>query len=395
MIEEKIENNINGEYIRTIKGEIVKSKSEAIIANYLFTHGIDYIYERVYSEIMDDNSAYKPDFTLDLAGQNVYIEYFGLNSEHYNYIRNLKENYHKMYNNKFISLDSNDSNNLEEILNLKLRDIGFVYRMKSDEEIYDQILSNNPLSQLYPFKNFIFDCIECIKSSLKRDDYFQIVENYLDELDVNEKEEGYIQFKYINDFYKFYQKYLYGTENYKFDYSDLLYYSNKYVSSLSNNNVLKFEYIIIDEYQDISKDRYELAKNTADRNNAKVFAVGDDWQSIYAFSGSRIDYIYNFSSYFKSSKLFRITNTYRNSQELIDISGKFIMKNEKQISKELISNKHLLNPVKFVKFDSSIDIAYDGKKFVGYQEYDALRKLILKIHSLNPVHNILVLGRNN
>jgi len=178
-----------------------------------------------------------------------------------------------------------------------------------------------------------------------------------------------------------------------------LHYSNKYINEIPINSKLNFDYIIIDEYQDISKDRYELAKKTADKNNSKVFAVGDDWQSIYAFSGSRIDYIYRFNDYFKSSKMFRITNTYRNSQELIDTSGDFIMKNKSQISKTLISNKHILNPIKFVMFDSTNDIASndedDVERFKGYQEYKCLENLILEIHEENPNHSILVVGRTN
>ena len=201
----------------------------------------------------------------------------------------------------------------------------------------------------------MYKCIEHIKQSKKRDRYYQIVDEYINTLNDEEKEKAIRQFYYINEFYKFYQKRLYGIEEYCFDYADLLYYASKYIDNISNDCGLNFEYIIIDEYQDISQERYELAKKTAIKNNSKVFAVGDDWQSIYAFSGSRIDYIYNFNKYFTSSKMFRITNTYRNSQELINTSGEFIMRNPNQIKKKLISSKHISNPIKLVYFDSSTD----------------------------------------
>ena len=398
LIEDRIYKYTTLEQPQTIKGEVVRSVAEVTIANFLFTHGIDYEYEKVYDEVMDDNSIYKPDFTLELAGEEVYIEYFGMNDYRYNIIKKAKEEYHRNHHNKFISLDRIPLDILDERLDEELQKMGFTYNKKTSEEIYSQILDNNPLSQLYPFKELIYNCIETIKQSLKRDEYKSIVNNYLDTLRSDEKEDSARQFYYINKFYQFYQKKLYGSEEYRFDYSDLLYYSNKYINDISNNNTLNFEYIIIDEYQDISKDKYELAKKTADKNNSKVFAVGDDWQSIYAFSGSRIDYIYNFSKYFNSSKMFRITNTYRNSQELIDISGQFIMKNKSQIEKDLISKKHILDPIKFVEYDSSNEIAeydYNGEKFYGYQEYKCLEDLILKIHKENPEHNILVLGRTN
>lgn len=399
IIDNKIYNYINSEKIRTIRGEFVKSVSEATIANFLFTHGIKYEYEKVFDEIMDDNSIYKPDFTLELGGQEVYLEYFGLDDYRYNVIKKVKEDYHQSHHNKYISLDRVPLQELETILDKELINMGFVYNLKTDEEIYNQILSNNPLSQLFPFKKFIYNCIESIKSSFRRDEYQIVINNYIDSLDIEEKKKAYKEFYYINEFYRFYQNYLYGTQEYRFDYSDLLHYSNKYINEIPINSKLNFDYIIIDEYQDISKDRYELAKKTADKNNSKVFAVGDDWQSIYAFSGSRIDYIYRFNDYFKSSKMFRITNTYRNSQELIDTSGDFIMKNKSQISKTLISNKHILNPIKFVMFDSTNDIASndedDVERFKGYQEYKCLENLILEIHEENPNHSILVVGRTN
>ena len=69
IIEEWIDKKIKNEYIITLKGEIVKSASEAIIANYLFKNGIDYIYEKIYDEIVEDRKIYKPDFTLDLSNK--------------------------------------------------------------------------------------------------------------------------------------------------------------------------------------------------------------------------------------------------------------------------------------------------------------------------------------
>ena len=137
----------------------------------------------------------------------------------------------------------------------------------------------------------------------------------------------------------------------------MIYYANLYINKIDTNNNLNFEYLIIDEYQDISEDRYILTKNIAKRNIAKVVAVGDDWQSIFAFAGSKIEYIYNFLNYFPGAKLLKITKTYRNSNELINYSGKFIMKNDDQIKKELISNKYIPNPIKFVTFNDEEEVA--------------------------------------
>lgn len=83
----------------------------------------------------------------------------------------------------------------------------------------------------------------------------------------------------------------------------MIYYANKYISVIKNTENLTFEYLIIDEYQDISEDRYILAKQVSDKNAAKVVAVGDDWQTIFSFAGSKIEYIYNFSIYFPTANV--------------------------------------------------------------------------------------------
>lgn len=376
-----VEKRINSEDVVTIQGEYVKSASEAVIANYLYKNGIIYSYEKIYSELMEDRKVYKPDFTIDVAGEEIYIEYFGIDEEKYNKNKEQKIKFHKEHNNKFIDLDMTPIEKIEEELNKKLQEYGVKYNKKTDEEIYSRILDNNKLSLIYPFKNFFYEIINVIKESVNRENYQEIIKDYINTLK-EEKNDAIKQYKYLNDFYVYYQKNLYGAEIYKFDYSDLLYYANKYIENISINNDLNFEYIIIDEYQDISQYKYELAKKTVDRNHAKIYAVGDDWQSIYSFSGSRIEYTYNFKKYFKDAVLFKINRTYRNSQELLNVSGEFVMRNPDQIKKYLLSNKHLNRPVEFVYFDDNY-------------EYDKLKEVILNIHNSNPNHNILVLGRTN
>ena len=61
---------------------------------------------------------------------------------------------------------------------------------------------------------------------------------------------------------------------------------------------LHFKYIFVDEYQDISKQRFDLTKALSELCDAKIIAVGDDWQSIYAFSGSDINLFTSFKEKF-------------------------------------------------------------------------------------------------
>ena len=370
----------------TIKGEYVKSASERVIANFLYKHGIDYSYEKIYEEVIEERKIYRPDFTLDFAGQKVYLEYFGMSNVCYNKIKAKKIKYHSEKNNLFIYIDGMPIDEIETVLDQKLKELGFIYKDRSNDEIYLQLLELNKLAPVERLMEFFYDIVCQIKESYNRENYRNIIEEYIKSLNSKEQELFTKQFQLFNEFYVFYNNRLYATDTYYFDYSDLLYYANKYISDVRYlTNIIHYDYMIIDEYQDISDGEYLFARKTSDRCSSKVFVVGDDWQSIYAFRGSNIRYITKFEQYFSNPTIVSIRNTYRNSQELIDISGEFIMKNPFQIKKYLISSKHLNNPIKFIPFD--------GSDFSN--EYKELEKLIKIIHNEHPDHSILVLGRNN
>lgn len=131
----------------------------------------------------------------------------------------------------------------------------------------------------------------------------------------------------------------------KFDFDDLII---KATESLDEN--LGYKYIIIDEFQDTSLIRFNLIKKIKDLSNAILFCVGDDYQSIYHFSGCDINIFLNFTKYVPNSQIKKLKYTYRNSQELIDISTKFVMKNKCQIKKKLLSHKHLDKPIEFIYY---------------------------------------------
>ena len=122
-------------------------------------------------------------------------------------------------------------------------------------------------------------------------------------------------------------------ENHAVDFEDMINESARLLREVKQmKQKLDFKYIIIDEYQDISKQRFDLTKALSDVKDAKIIAVGDDWQSIYAFSGSDISLFTKFEEKMGYAKLLKIVNTYRNSQDVIDIAGNFIQKNTEQIT---------------------------------------------------------------
>lgn len=157
------------------------------------------------------------------------------------------------------------------------------------------------------------------------------------------------------------------------DFDDMIIKASEIVK---NNHInLGYKYVIIDEYQDTSYVRYLLIKSIIDNCLANIMVVGDDFQSIYRFTGCELDMFINFKNYFNDTNIMYLKNTYRNSQELINVAGDFIMKNKYQIKKKLVSSKSILKPIKIV-------ITSDK---------EILNKLITYIN--DP--DILILGRNN
>ncbi len=168
-----------------------------------------------------------------------------------------------------------------------------------------------------------------------------------------------------------YNEYL--KDNNELDFDDLI-----KKATLVLDKFYKYKLIIIDEFQDTSFLRWNLVKKLMDLNQAKIFAVGDDYQSIYHFSGCNINLFLNFTSLVDDAIILKLKYTYRNSQELIDLAGKFISQNKKQITKSLISHKSIKNPLKIIYY-------LNPKEALE----KVLKKLILKYN------DILILERNN
>lgn len=178
-----------------------------------------------------------------------------------------------------------------------------------------------------------------------------------------------ILIRIIIDIYLLYESELRSTNS--IDFNDMLLLATDFVRT---NNIKKYKYIIVDEYQDTSYIRYLFLKEIKKNTGAKITCVGDDYQSIYRFNGCDLNMFLDFKKYFGKFKLLKIVNTYRNSQELINVAGGFIMKNKRQLYKKLKSDKRLCKPIKIV-YKKSLDELLD----MIIKKYDS----------------ILILGRNN
>lgn len=175
----------------------------------------------------------------------------------------------------------------------------------------------------------------------------------------------------VKEIYIRYMNYL--SKNSSVDFHDMI---NKSINVVEKCGTREYKYIIIDEYQDISLVKCELIRLIKEKTGAKILAVGDDFQSIYRFAGSNLNVFIDFEDYFPCSKVFRLEKTYRNSKELLDIMGNFILKNKRQISKQLFSDKRFEKPICIYYYDNNLN--------------DVLNSIIRDIGE-----DYLIVGRNN
>ncbi len=180
------------------------------------------------------------------------------------------------------------------------------------------------------------------------------------------------------DIYAYYERYL--KENNLIDFDDMINQSTEYIKS--GKWFKDYKYIIIDEYQDISISRYKLVKALVDQSAAKILCVGDDWQSIYRFTGSDINLFKDFGEYFGYYELMKIEKNYRNSQDLINIAGSFVMENPLQLKKDLKSDSFSLYPVIIYGYEEKLSVA-------------AIRAIQDIVDRCGDQTDILLLGRNN
>lgn len=325
------------ESFHTLQGFRVKSIGEVEIANYLFLHGIPYKYEDDYKVDTSDeeHGRYRPDFHI--LGTDVYIELFGIDrtgnvspeieerdpgaSEKYREGMEWKRRIHQENGTKLIELYSYQraENDMLAILERTLDENGIStvpMDLFQDEERTSSRILDLAVSELSSMLTLIRESWETFDQSFPSD--------FTDELTSIRK--------VLRPIYGEYARML-SSEG-TIDFSDMVRMAHDAVKE--GRYTHGFEYVIVDEYQDMSASRYRLLKALRDSRRYRLFCVGDDWQSIYRFNGSDISFITDFERYWGPSAVFRIEHTYRFTGELLRASSEFIMSNREQIRKDLV-----------------------------------------------------------
>lgn len=336
----------------------VRSKQEQKICFALSSLSVKFRYEEPYEHPLVDemHSQYKPDFSIyfEQGGETkrIYLEHFGVDehglvpiwfakdrgityeeaNQKYNDGITWKKAAHEKFGTKLLTTSSADFHysDIREKLKTLLEKADVSIQEKTDAELYDMVLPPNSKHEK-AFIRLVVTFVTLIKSSCKSvDEVLRQTKNAGDERST---------FIIKNIFQPVYKRYIEELANInQIDFTDAILQATDICRS---SHPVKYDYIIVDEFQDISVDRYNFLKVLREGNPpAKLYCVGDDWQSIYRFSGSDMALFNQFSDYFGQTEINKIETTYRFGEPLVSLSSQFIQRNEAQIKK----NIHPFNP---------------------------------------------------
>jgi len=331
--------------IRSLKGDVVKSHGELLIANFLFVHGIEYQYEALYrikTQTLEFRQ-YKPDFYLTEHG--IYLEHYGIdrNSNTAPYIDSKKYNdgikwkRQTHQENDTICLETFHYEKQEGILLDSLADQLGNYGVELNPFPEEGVLETlRELGRISMLSKLLSDLLENIKNQCATIDEAVNIARRAEDSD-----QAMAALDLLVPIIEQYEQTLRQKD--EIDFNDMIHRATRYVSE--GRYTPSWRYILIDEFQDISSSRANLVK--ALRNYAKecvVFCVGDDWQSIYRFTGSDLNYTTSFGVEFGDYSLVNLDKTYRFNNSICDVATKFVTRNPIQEKKQLVTHEQVHKP---------------------------------------------------
>lgn len=341
-----------------------RSEEEKRICTYLTELGIKFRYEERYEHntFTKDFSQYKPDFSIyydielrdpvtgrtSKTTKRVYLEHFAIDKDYKvplwfgrntpggweqannRYLSDIswKRNLHREKRTKLIettSADFRSGKDFKEILTDRLRKAGVPINPLDPKELYQRIVNRNrqmEKSVLRLFEQFI----ALLKSNcVNLDTLIANAKNNKDSRSVK------ILTSCIKPLFDKYTETLISRG--EVDFTDLIIQATDICNHNFNHN---YDYILVDEFQDISTDRYQFLNALRNKRPlTKLFCVGDDWQSIYRFAGSNMKLFYKFEEFFGFTEQCKIETTYRFFDPLLQISSSFIQQNPEQLRKDV------------------------------------------------------------
>ncbi len=348
----------------------VKSEQEQKICFVLASLGLKFRYEEPYEHQLADemHSQYRPDFSIYFKKggitKRIYLEHFGVDehglvpawfakdknmtyeeaNQKYNDGITWKKAAHEKFGTHLLVTSSADFHysDIRDKLRKLLDDAGVPIQEKTDEELYDLFLPKGS-KQEKAFIRLAVTFVTLIKSSCKS------IEEVLKRAKSANDERSVFIIK--NIFQPVYERYIGAlNDSNQIDFTDLILQATDICRTL---HPVEYDYIIVDEFQDISVDRYNFLKVLREGNPpAKLYCVGDDWQSIYRFSGSDMALFSQFPEYFGATEVNKIETTYRFGEPLVSLSSHFIQRNKSQVKKDIHSfHSDMKTELEFYSYD--------------------------------------------
>lgn len=340
----------------TFNNEVVKSRGEQLIANWLFYNGVRYVYEGPYEVDTADpqHRQYRPDFYFPDA--NVYLEHWALNADGeppldfvgYKDGMEWKKLVHAANGTKLLETTVAGlwSGKAFSYLETQLQELGVALDPNPDRPTPGRNPIENP-RLARTFRSFMthaksnrLDVAELKKrlhSGVAGDFRFRhamflgLLEKVWTEWESRLTLEKYI------------------------DFEDMLNLATDCVEQ--GKWVSPYELVMVDEFQDASHARARLVAGLVNGPDKYLFAVGDDWQSINRFAGADLAVMTDFERRFGSTVTLRLETTFRCPQSLCDISSTFVQRNPKQLRKAVRSTKpNLTGPIQIIRVEDEREI---------------------------------------
>lgn len=332
----------------TLKGESVKSKSERDIADWLYRHNIKYVYEKV-TNFKDFN--FKPDFFIPQA--NLYLEH--VTDKSYS-MENKEKQFIQSGKNCVMTYESIMNNSM--LFNLAMERI---VKSKITEEISEEI-SLNYEEEFKSYHNKVDEFLKTVmrlQSMIKGEDVE--LSSLQDKSLKSEHERIRVFYELAIPIIQEYKKYC--TNKSYVDFDDLIILTVKLLKE--NQDVRdfyqnKYKYLMVDEFQDVNGLQVRLLDLLLKPDN-QLYCVGDDWQSIYGFRGSNVDYIVNFEKHYNNCEVYKLDVNYRSTQTIVGASNEVIKHNKNQISKDVRAFKQTPSKIEIYRAKS---LEVDGVEFL-------------------------------
>jgi DNA helicase-4 len=318
----------------TLQGELVKSQGELAIANWFYAQGMPYEYERPYEHDTATilRRQYRPDFYL--PDIKAYLEHYALDEkgnapaafgEEYARSIEWKRQLHEERGTTLITTTFADfiSGRLFPKLTEELNTRGQKFSPVPD----DVLLKRLEGRQKTDYGGLLRTFIKHSKS------------NEVDQATLLRRADGNPQphraRMFVSLFWKLMNVYERRLQRAgEIDFEDMIVKAARHLSADRYRHPYKA--ILVDEFQDVSQARARMLKGLLDQNpDCTMFAVGDDWQSIYRFAGADIDVFTNFPKHFGVTETNYLTQTFRSNRGITEVASSFIQKNPGQLKKRV------------------------------------------------------------